>query len=200
MAGKTVVEVTEVCVEPPLLDGARAWVKRLGVFSTFENAARFARQRMDERSGDSGLLYYSLDMILLDIARRVAPTAIFDGDDKLRGMIPGDSEKPWSGRSPDACKYKQGDLVAFVVGDLYRVGVVLALPPSPEEAERLGNVTVGDDVYLVGLLDAEGSPETNEHDHIPRPLLFAVVHEVSAELRAALGKRFERSGWAKAPP
>lgn len=196
MAG-TVVEVTEVFVEAPLRDAAPAFVKRLAICSTFEDAANCAQQRMVERSGDGGLLYYALQMIILDTAHQTAPTAIFGADNKPRGMIPGDVEKPWGGRTAVDCKFKRGDLVGFVHGDVYRIGVVIALPPSPVEAEQLGNVTVGDDVYLVGLIDGKGIPAADDHDHIARPRLFPVEHEIPPELRVALRKRFERSGWVK---
>jgi len=185
----TVVEVTEVLVESPLVDGAQALVRRLAVCSTFENAAICARQAMTERSGEtSGILYYVLDMIILDTAHQMAPTAVFGGDDKLRGMIPGDIEEPWGGH--EGCAFKLGDLVGFVSGGLYRIGVVLALPPTPEEAQRLG-ATLGDDVYLVGVRGLHGNPETNEH--VPQPLLFP-VEEAAPETGTALKKRAERYG------
>ena len=189
----TVVEVTEVVVEPPLADSAPAFVRRIAICSTFENATICARQKMVERSGDDyALLYYVLDMIILGAGslHQTAPTAVFDGSDKLRGMIPGDVEKPWGGRPASECRYSAGDLVGFVCGDVYRVGIVLALPPSPEESCRGGNVTLGDDLYLVGVLDGQGRAETNDHEHVAEPMLFAVEHDVAAELRAALERRF----------
>jgi hypothetical protein len=191
MAG-TVVELTEVLVEPPLVDGAPARVKRIAICSTFEQAAICAQRRMTERSGFStdGILYYVLDMIMLDTARQRAPTAIFDGCDKSRGMIPGDIEKPWNGRPPEDCKYKLGDLVGFVT-DVYRVGVILGLPPSPEEARRRSDVARGDDLYLVGLIDPDDpfSPDCFGHEHIPEPLIFDAPPNVPGELREALRHR-----------
>ena len=91
-----------------------------------------------------------------------------------------------------------GELVGFVDGDVYKLGVVNGLPISPEEASRLSDVTLGDDLYLIGVLDKDGSPETHDHEHIPEPLLFEVEHEVAPELREALKKRHE--GYAESPP
>lgn len=79
---------------------------------------------------------------------------------------------------------------------VYQVGVVLALPCSPDRARRTGWVTLGDDVYLVGMLDKNGSPESDDHEHMPEALLFPTGHEVPEELRSALGRRFAGSGWA----
>jgi hypothetical protein len=66
---------------------------------------------------------------------------------------------------------------------------VNGLPVSPEEALRLPDVTLGDDLYLVGVLDKDGSPETNDHEHIHECELFEVTREVTAEVRDALMKR-----------
>ncbi len=187
----TVVEVTEVLVEPPLVDGTPAHVKRIAICSTFEQAATCARQRITERSGESGgIVYYVLDMVILDRARQTVPTAIFGRDDKLRGMIPGDIEKPWQGRRPEDCKYRLGDLVAFVT-DAYRVGVIMGLPPSPEEARQWSDVTVGDNAYLVGLIDRDDpfSADCFDHEHLPEPLLFDPPPDVPQELREALRHR-----------
>jgi hypothetical protein len=190
MTNGTVVEVTEVLVEPPLVDGAPARVRRLAICSTFEQAAICAQQRMTERSSEGGgILYYVLDMIMLDTARQRAPTAVF-GRERIRGMIPGDIEKPWGGRAPEDCKYKLGDLVGFVT-DVYRVGVILGLPPTPEEARCRSHVTLGDDLYLVGLIDRDDpfSPDCFDHEHIRQPLLFDAPPDVPEELREALRHR-----------
>jgi hypothetical protein len=146
---KIVVEVTKVSVEPPLVDGARAFITRLGVFSKFSGACEWLAKRSEDGPWDgAGILYYVVDTIVLDEQpmRRVA-TLVQGGDDQGRGFIPGDIEKPWDGRAPEDCKFQLGQLVGFVDGEQYRIGVVLALPPSPEDVKRVGQVTVGDDVY-----------------------------------------------------
>ncbi len=72
---------------------------------------------------------------------------------------------------------------------MYKLGVVNGLPVSTEEALRLPDVTVGDDLYLVGVLGKDGSPETNDHEHIHECELFEVEHEVAPEMTEALKKR-----------
>jgi hypothetical protein len=54
--------------------------------------------------------------------------------------------------------------------------------------------TAGEDVYLVGMLDEDGNPETDDHAHLPQPLLFPVEHEIASAVSAALKKRAERYG------
>jgi hypothetical protein len=51
---------------------------------------------------------------------------------------------------------------------------------------------VADNVYLVATLDADGSPETDDHAHVHRALIFPVDHEVPHGVRDALRRRSER--------
>jgi hypothetical protein len=106
-------------------------------------------------------------------------------------MIAGDREKPWVGCAPQNCRFKLGELVGFAppCEDKFRIGVVLAQPPTPEAAPR-GHLTIGDNVYLVGMLDKDGSPVCIDHAHVAEPLLFP-VHELAPETRAALKKKSE---------
>jgi hypothetical protein len=76
---RTVVELTEVRVEPPLVDGAPAAFRRLGLFSTFESAARWLCARVAESESDDGaLLYYSAEEVVLDRRRRVCIVVTYD--------------------------------------------------------------------------------------------------------------------------
>jgi hypothetical protein len=57
---KIVIEVTEVSVEAPLRDGARAWIHELGFFSTLAKAGTFVRKRIVEKADetdDDGIRY-----------------------------------------------------------------------------------------------------------------------------------------------
>ena len=192
----TVIELHEVLVEPPLIDGARAWVRRLGLFSTVGTAAAWLAQQIAEKSvggdpDDYALVYFVADEIVLDIRQRCCGTTVSRRDGSLGGVIPGGVERSWGGRPASECLHKPGDLVGFIYGEQYRVGVVLAQPPTPEEARRLPDVTRGDDQYLVGLLDKDDpfDPDRYDHDHVPQPLLFAVPRDVSDEMRRALRHR-----------
>jgi len=66
---------------------------------------------------------------------------------------------------------------------------------TPHDPIAAPNQTLGDDVYLVGVLDKDGSPATNDHEHVSEPELLAVEHEVAPEVREALAKRHE--GYAR---
>jgi len=193
---KTIVEITEVSVDPPLVDRARAWVHRLGVFSKLTGAMKWMSGWIGERGPGEpgGLLYYRFDMVLLDAELHLAYTMVFSGDDKRRGIISGDTEKPWAGRPPGRCRYSPGDLVGFISSyePVYRIGVILREPPTPELGHQ-GGLTVADDTYLVGTLDDDGSPDGTDHDHVAQPLLFPVEYEVPPEVRAALKRR--RAGY-----
>ena len=148
---------------------------------------------------DAALSYYVTDELLLDGRLSITHSVVHERDGRPRGVVPGDRERPWGGRPTANCRFKPRDLVGFVAGKRYRIGIVLTQPLSPEQASVLPEATVGDDVYLVGEIDERGNPECSDHQHLPEPLLFAVEHEVPTELRAALTRRFETSGWA-APP
>jgi hypothetical protein len=195
MTAPHVVEVTQVRVEPPLVDRAPARTHRLGIFSRFTSALEWLSGRLKENGPDEdgGLVYYRLDEIVLDGALRIARTMVFGADDKSRGIIDGDGDKPWGGCPPEDCRHKLGDLVGFVspYGSVYRVGIVLAQPPTPEAARR-GRLTIADNVYLLGTLDADGRPETDEHAHLHRALVFPLGHELSQTFRERLRRRSER--------
>jgi len=188
---RTVVELTEVHVEPPLVDGAPAAFRRLGLFSTFESAARWVSQRVaGDDYDDHGLGYFTGEELVLDHRRRVCNSVAYGRNGSVRGHVSGGVERPWGGREPSTCAFKPGDVVGLV-GIVYRIGVVLGLPPSPDEARRWSDVTLGDDLYLVGVLGEGGSPATNNHEHVSESALFAIDDDVAPETRAALAQRFE---------
>jgi hypothetical protein len=189
---RTIIELSEVSVDAPLADGARAWVHQLAVFSTYEKAESLVRERITKDEDSGGIRYYVLAERTLDVTRLddLGDTTILGADGAVRGLIHGAYETPWGGRDPETCRFKPGQLVGFV-GHVYRVGVVLGLPPSPAEAHRLSGITIGDDCVLIGLLSADGSPETSDHEHPHEAYLFSVEHELPEERRAALARRFE---------
>jgi len=96
----------------------------------------------------------------------------------------GDGEKSWRGRDPSSCRWKRGQFAACVYGRRYRIGVVLAPPPSPEWIHQHPGleVTRGDDVYLLGFAD-------DDHHHPSDAELFEPLAGVPAELRAQLVRR-----------
>jgi len=193
---KTIVELTRVAVEAPLVDGVEARKRRLGLFSTFTAAATWVQRVVAEDSPEAAaLLYYEATEVVLDYRERFCRSRVYDRDGSIRGETRGGVGRPWGGREPSTCRFEPGQLVAHVgytARDVYRVGVVLAQPVSPDEARRMGNmVTVGDDRYLVGLVDRDDpfDPDRYDHEHVAEATLFAVENEMPRDLRGALQHR-----------
>jgi hypothetical protein len=156
---------------------------------SFDTASAWLRERVAESEPvDGALFYFTADEIVVDRRRRICNVVTYNRDGSVRGRVSGGVERPWGGREPSTCAYKPGEIVGLV-SDVYRLGVINGLPPSPEEARR-SDVTLGDDLYLVGTLDRSGSPETNDHEHVTEPNLFVFAHQVTPEMRASLAQRF----------
>ncbi len=192
MIRRTVVELTEVRIDPPLIDRAPACFTRLGIFMSFDTASAWLRERVAEGEPvDGALLYFTAEEIVVDRRRRICNSVAYGRDGSVRGKVSGGVERPWGGGEPSSRKYAPGQLVAFVT-DAYRIGVVLGLPPSPEEARRWSDVTLGDDLFLAGVVDRDDpfNPDRYDHEHVSEPHLFLVEHEATREMRAALAKRF----------
>jgi len=94
-----------------------------------------------------------------------------------------DEIEPWDGRDPSRCRWRVGDVVACVHRGSYRVGVVLAQPPSTtaRSEQPRANLTNADDVYVVGF------PGTVLEQCRPREAqMFAPLAPVDGELRSRL--------------
>ena len=190
----TVIELHEVTVEPPLTDGAGARAHRLGVFSSFETASTWLQTRVVKKTGkesddDYALLSYTADEVVVDYRERFCRSVVYDRDGSVRGVNPGGGMRPWGGRDPETCRFKLGQIVGFVDGEVYKLGVVNGLPVTPHEASHWSGVTLGDDLYLVGVLNKDGGANTNDHEHVHESELFVVEHEVAPEVREALKMR-----------
>jgi hypothetical protein len=196
---RMVIELTVTSVDTPLVDHARAFTNRLGVFSTFEKASAWlASEAIPKADDEDGILYYEAREIALDPGPRdserpACATWILERDGRRRGLLRGDMDARCSGREPSTCKFKPRDLVGFVYGDEYRVGVVMGLPLSPDEVRTFEAEAWEEDVYLVGLLGPGGVYEHDDHDHPHEAYLFEVESDIPEELRVALQRRYERS-------
>jgi hypothetical protein len=139
---------------------------------------------------DYALLYYRADELLLDYRHRVCNSVVYDRDGSVRGRVFSGNMRPWGGRPPESCKFKPGQIVGFVT-DVYRQGVVLGLPPSPDEARRWSDVSLGDVLYLLGVVHHEDpfNPDRWDHEHVTEPELFAAPADVPDVLREALRHR-----------
>jgi hypothetical protein len=185
---RTVVVVREITVDSPLKDGARASTEQLGVFSSIAAVREAPWWLLGLRNDD--FHYYSLDEYRLDEPRGAARSFIVDGETRrVRGIASGFHARPWDGRP--RCRYKPVQLVGFVLGETWRVGIVLALPQRPGDARRL-ELHVGDDVALVGLVGVRGSPTRRDHERLAPPLLFPLRHPIPGPLRQKLKARHER--------
>jgi len=108
--------------------------------------------------------------------------------------------RPWRGRPANACTFTPGEIVQYHVRGP-KVGIILAQPPTPEMAVRMQCDTT-DDVYLVGLLDKDGSPRGFDHDHVAEGRMTLVLH-LPQDIGNALEQKRRRhpraETWRKEP-
>jgi hypothetical protein len=199
-ACRTVVELTSTSIDN-LHDRAPAASSRLGVFSSLGAANAWLRSFVgtgrQARRHERSVTRFTATELVLDCACRSRRTIVFDERADVVGELPRGVDRPWSGREPDNCRYQIGDIVAFVDDRVLRVGVVCALPPSPNEARRVGWVTRGDDVCRVGLVELH---DDHAYEQVPEALLIPVPqHWVDDGHYEALQKRLAASRGPKGP-
>lgn len=86
-------------------------------------------------------------------------------------------EEPFLGKTNP--KFKPGDLVQFFSYGELKLGVVYAVPLSPEEAKARNLTLVGsDDTYLIDELEGE-------HDHIPEEFISKPKYKLTIEQQDA---------------
>lgn len=190
-----VYELKAWSVCPPFIDGAPVEVHDLGLFSTLDLAVAYVRDTLSKAAQalqpwdfeDETFVAVHVTRLALDVGPQCYRERIaLSATGTIIGRWQGDGEEPWGGRDPETCKWKRGHIVSCVNGERYRVGVVLALPPSTGwvERQRGFNVTTGDDVYLVGFRG-----EDYDHGHPREWEMIEPLAPVPEELRAALETR-----------
>jgi hypothetical protein len=197
---RTVVELTSINVVD-LHDRAPATTLRLGVFSSLDAASAWLRTVVDAdphtQLHERSVRRFTAAGLVLDCSWRSRRTVVFDERAEVVGELPRGVDRLWGGRKPETCRYQIGDIVAFVDDRVLRVGVVCALPPSPNEARRVGWVTRGHDVYRVGLVEPH---DDLAYEQVPEALLITVAADwVDDGHYEALQKRLAASRGAKGP-
>ncbi|MFI5299738.1 MAG: hypothetical protein ACHREM_16755 [Polyangiales bacterium] len=119
------------------------------------------------------MIRYGASELVRDFAWRSRRTIVFDERAEVVGELPLGVDRLWGGREPESCRYHVGDIVAFVHDRVARVGVICSLPPSPDEARRVGWTTRGHDVYRVGVVEPH---DDLAYEHVPEALLIPVPH------------------------
>jgi hypothetical protein len=159
------------------LDAALSWIGRndFGAAPDRDEATeRLLFIRVTERVLDAGPSDYR-GHVTLSVAGEVVERCLDDEDE------------PWSGRDAASCKWQRGDVAACVDQGRYRVGVVLALPPSIERVrEAGGGATRSDDVYLVAFGEDDFT-----HAHPHEALMFEPLAEVPEEQLLRLERRLQ---------
>lgn len=180
---RLIYHLKSIIVVAPFEDESRVEEPSLGYFSTPQSAIDWIRQEGPNHVDDeTRLLTYHLVEYKID----VGPDSFW----KLSGISPegrvlgsttvGDEDTPWEGREASTCRWKVGNVLAMAAYGEYRVGVVTALPPSPELAKDRGwKLDALDDVYLVKFADGD-------HEHPREWDLFEPLNFVPASLFASL--------------
>lgn len=154
------------------LDGALSWIGR----EPF--GAPHALDAATER-----LLFFTVTERALDVGPSDyrGHVALSPAGEVLEQSLD-DEDEPWNGRDAGCCEWQRGDVAACVDQGCYRVGVVLALPPSVERARNAG-LTRSDDVYLLAFGEDDFS-----HAHPQEAQMFEPLADVPEDLWL----RFER--------
>jgi hypothetical protein len=193
MASRTIFRSHAVLVSAPFVDGAPVESRYLACHGSLEAALSWIRGGHSR----TGLALDEATEHLLFI--RVTETALDVGPSDYRGDLmlsaagealarcPDSGDEPWLGRAAACRQWQRGDVVACVDQGCYRVGVVLALPPSLEWVRKAGGeASRSDDVYLLAFTEDDFS-----HAHPHEALMFEPLAEVPKELLLRLERRLQ---------
>jgi len=186
--------MTVQVVYAPFEDGVEIETHVLGHYSSLDVAlAWVAGEEYRERYDPGDPEEYVLQLIATEHVLDAGPNdfrrqiAISTSGEVIGEIGPDDDfEEPWEGRDSATCQWQRGDIVSVISGHRYRIGVVLAPPPSPDWIQRHPGIEVtrGDDVYLVGY------PGTVcDHSHPMEWEIIKPLDPVPDELRAELERR-----------
>jgi hypothetical protein len=191
---KSAFRVEAVAVHAPIIDGAVAERRLLGIHDSLASA----RARL--RSARLWSHLESMDTVWLPIVH-ITHETMNAGSRGYRGRLwlsrrgdildrlsVDDEIASWTGRAPSACRWRPGDIAAAEHEGRYRIGVVLAQPHTPQwmKTQARPGVTRADDVYLLGFAGT-----AREHCHPREAQMFEPLGHVSPTLRKRLVARLE---------
>jgi hypothetical protein len=187
---QTVFALSATVVRPPFMDRSPVDSRSLGLFRSLDLALVWTRssallERFDPEDGRVLCLEIVEKQLDVGPSDFQAVTKLSVDGNILERLVCGQEDEPWRGRDPSTCRWKRGDIVACVSYDQYRVGVVLALPPSIDWArERTLELSGMDDAYLIGF-----AGDDLDHAHPRDADLFEPLGDVAEAHRVRLEQR-----------
>lgn len=198
-----IYELTVLYCKHPLTYPKPVEHESLGFFTSIERAEVFLRLGVEsgqvgwfELKSEPFVLGYQLAEWALDDARALHRRCYYAPDGRCQGDEPMDEEpQPWAGRLPETCRFKVGDIVQVMAYNTIDVGIVAALPLSPEQVNNINArakskgvwVDQSEDRYFIWLV-------TGEHVHAAEGSLCAPMVPVDGTLAQAL------RGWLEPAP
>ncbi len=136
----------------------------LGYFSTIEILEKFIREAF---SGEVKPRYFNDDITfrifevkkyLIDLGSEIEGEWVYDNTGELIGGYDGTDMTPFYGRSPDQCRFKNGDQIMFLQSNKLIPGRIAGMPFSkvPDKA----HLDQSDDCYFV-----DTGPGWENHSH-----------------------------------
>jgi hypothetical protein len=187
---RTIFRLQAVVTRAPFGDGAQVELRKLGCYTSMDAARAWIRgsdfRKIFEPDAEvERLLFIQGVEEALDLGHRehVAQLTISPAGDLLESMS---IHRAFLGREPSSCRWHRGDIAGCVHQRRYRIGIVLALPPSGAwlRAQCRPGITSLDDVYLLGF-----AGDDLEHHHPTEAVMFEPLAEVPAELVRRLEER-----------
>lgn len=173
----------------------------IGLYSTIEKAEAQMRQMLgadgdpaehDAHEHDQRIHHFVLLSRPLDVAELWLDEyekRVYDDQGILHGTrLP--AKFPFSGRLPENCLYREGDLVETLGHDgLLQLGIVSLLPLSPKSRHVYphGTADQTDDVYCVEFMKPQ-----RHHDHLPECDLFKPRLRVTNHARSRLVREYRK--------
>ena len=138
--------------EGKLLLPAELEATKMGYFSRIGSLEKFIRETLTSKKktwyldDEVSFRVFEVTKYYLDEGSATEGEWVYDGSGELIGGYDGPDVTPFYGRSADQCRFKNGDMVAFLQGNSLIPGIVAGMPFSkvPDKA-RLDQ---SDDCYF----------------------------------------------------
>lgn len=133
---------------------------RLGMFTTVDKAESFMQGQLTADGAvwsREAVIELTLEEIALDLEPRFRRRRFYDAAGTFNGEIDVDQlGKAFKGREPASCRFRRGDMVEYIHGEVLQIGIVAGLPLSPIEVARFRQGwEVLEDCYLVLIGDVD---------------------------------------------